>query len=51
MQFFCSRYLVSLTRVCQGCTSAIEKYEQEVQDLRGQLELAKERINELEVSI
>ncbi|QCD99053.1 kinesin-like protein KIN-7N [Vigna unguiculata] len=31
-----------------GCTSAIEKYEQEVQDLRGQLELAKERINELE---
>ncbi|KAL2574707.1 hypothetical protein AAZV13_17G202700 [Glycine max] len=31
-----------------GCTSEIEKYEREVQDLRKQLELAKERINELE---
>ncbi|ESW32930.1 hypothetical protein PHAVU_001G029600 [Phaseolus vulgaris] len=31
-----------------GCTSEIEKYEQEIQDLRRQLELAKERINELE---
>ncbi|KAG2390285.1 Kinesin-like protein [Vigna angularis] len=31
-----------------GCTSEIEKYEREVQDLRRQLELAKERINELE---
>ncbi|XP_047168850.1 kinesin-like protein KIN-7N [Vigna umbellata] len=31
-----------------GCTSEIEKYELEVQDLRRQLELAKERINELE---
>ncbi|KAL2317861.1 hypothetical protein Fmac_031737 [Flemingia macrophylla] len=31
-----------------GCTSEIEKYEREVLDLRRQLELAKERINELE---
>nr|KYP46210.1 Centromere-associated protein E [Cajanus cajan] len=31
-----------------GCTSEIEKYEREVHDLRRQLELAKERINELE---
>ncbi|CAJ1972785.1 unnamed protein product [Sphenostylis stenocarpa] len=31
-----------------GCTSESEKYELEVQDLRRQLELAKERINELE---
>ncbi|KAH1212274.1 hypothetical protein AAZX31_14G088500 [Glycine max] len=30
-----------------GCTSEIEKYEREVLDLRKQLELAKERINEL----
>lgn len=51
MQFFGSCYLVRLTCVCQGCTSEIERYEREVQDLRRQLELAKERINELEVSI
>ncbi|KAK7321625.1 hypothetical protein VNO77_32451 [Canavalia gladiata] len=31
-----------------GCTSEFEKYELEVQDLRRQLELANERINELE---
>lgn len=37
--------------VCQGCTSKIAKYEQELQDLRRQLELANEKINELEVSI
>ncbi|TKY57917.1 Centromere-associated protein E [Spatholobus suberectus] len=30
------------------CTSEIEKYEREIQGLRRQLELAKERINELE---
>lgn len=40
-----------LTDVCQGCTNQIEKYEREVQDLRRQLELANEKINELEVSI
>jgi hypothetical protein len=37
--------------VCQGCASQVEKYEREVQDLRRQLELANEKINELEVSI
>lgn len=40
-----------LTDFCQGCTNQIDKYEREVQDLRRQLELANEKINELEVSI
>ncbi|KAK2452657.1 P-loop containing nucleoside triphosphate hydrolase superfamily protein [Trifolium repens] len=31
-----------------GCASQVEKYEREVQDLRRQLELANEKINELE---
>jgi hypothetical protein len=37
--------------VCQGCAIQVEKYEREVQDLRRQLDLANEKINELEVSI
>jgi len=51
MRFLAVVTYFGLTCVCQGCTSEIEKYELEVQDLRRQLELAKERINELEVSI
>lgn len=44
-------FVFDLADVCQGCISQTAKYEREVQDLRRQLELANEKINELEVSI
>lgn len=40
-----------MPNVCQGCINQSEKYEREVQDLRRQLELANEKISELEVSV
>lgn len=45
--FFSSFF--SLADVCQGCINQIENCEQEVQALKRQLELAHEKINELEV--
>jgi len=44
-------FFFDLADVCQGCISQTAKYEREVQDLRRQLELANEKINELEVNI
>ncbi|MCI06254.1 centromere-associated protein E-like, partial [Trifolium medium] len=37
-----------LSDTTPGCAIQVEKYEREVQDLRRQLELANEKINELE---
>ncbi|RDX87764.1 Kinesin-like protein KIN-7N, partial [Mucuna pruriens] len=48
VQSFPTSDATAVSSYLSGCASETEKYEGEVQDLRRQLELAKERINELE---